>query len=118
MPLLKEKVVATSITTRTQYNATTWDTTTDKMFLLSEADLFGTHNRTKTTNTKDYTYGNKVLVTNINMRKSNVGALLRTPSFSDKCLVRIDQTGDYKYLFSPYGFTYYSFPALWVTMPA
>lgn len=39
--MLKEKVIVTSITTRTQYNATTWDTTTDKLFFLSEADLFG-----------------------------------------------------------------------------
>ena len=59
--VLKGKAVQTDITTRSQYNATTWITTQDKVFLLSEADLFGTVNETVTANAQDYTYGNSIL---------------------------------------------------------
>ncbi|MFQ9797867.1 MAG: DUF6273 domain-containing protein [Clostridia bacterium] len=48
---------------------TTWITTQDKVFLLSEADLFGTHNGTATSDARDYTYGTSQLVTDVNMRK-------------------------------------------------
>ena len=67
---LKSHVVETSITTRSEWNATDdWITSSDKVFLLSEADLFGTHNRTATSEANDYTYGTSQLVTDVNMRK-------------------------------------------------
>ncbi len=66
--VLKEKVVETTITTRSQIGATTWITTQDKVFLLSEADLFGTFNGSSTSNAQDYTYGTSQLVTNSSVR--------------------------------------------------
>ena len=66
---LQSHAVQTSITTRSEYNADTWITTQDKVFLLSEADLFGTHKSTATSEAKDYTYGTSQLVTDVNMRK-------------------------------------------------
>ena len=68
--VLKNKAVQTDITTRSQYNATTWLTTTDKVFLLSEADLFGTFNRKTTTDERDYTYRSEVIVPDVAMRKA------------------------------------------------
>lgn len=80
---LGSHLVETAITTRSQYNATDWITTQDKVFLLSEADLFGTFNKEATSEAKDYTYGNTQLVTDVNMRKfsSTVASYcwLRTP---------------------------------------
>ena len=67
--VLKEKAVETDITTRSQSSATDWITTSDKVFLLSEADLFGTINDVATANEQDYTYGNETLVPDENMRK-------------------------------------------------
>ena len=85
--VLKGKVVETDITTRSQYNASTWITTQDKVFLLSEADLFGTFNKTTiTTDARDYTYGNSVIVPDVNMRKVDNGVTtnthLRSPCLS------------------------------------
>lgn len=117
--MLKEKVIVTSITTRTQYNATTWDTTTDKLFFLSEADLFGKINGTETANVKDYTYGNKVLVPNVNMRKfigSTTYAWLRSPkNFIDHIAGVYYSSGvnDASRYYSKRGVR----PALWVQMP-
>ena len=80
--VLKEKAIETDITTRSQYNASTWITTTDKVFLLSEADLCGTFNGTATSNAQDYTYGNSVLVPDVNMRAhpSGITYFVRSPS--------------------------------------
>ena len=80
--VLKNKAVQMDITTRSQYNAATWITTTDKVFLPSEADVFGTFRGTATTDSRDYTYGNEALVTNLNIRKSNGGTMLRSPCSS------------------------------------
>ena len=66
--VLKEKVVETTITTRSQIGATTWITTQDRVFLLSEADLFETFNGSSTSNAQDYTYGTSQLVTNSSVR--------------------------------------------------
>ena len=70
---LKDSVVETEITTRSEYNATTWITTRDKVFLLSEADLFGTANNVATSDARDYTYGDgtSLLVPDAEMRKCN-----------------------------------------------
>lgn len=65
---LGSHLVETNITTREEYNAENWITSTDKVFLLSEADLFGTINKEATSDERDYTYGNSQLVTNIELR--------------------------------------------------
>lgn len=115
--VLKEKVVATSITTRSQHNATTWDTTTDKVFLLSEADLSGTINSIKTTNAKDYTYGNTILIQNANIRNSNIGYWLRSPKGNGSIyllpVISRDGVSGTAQLYDTSGVR----PALWVQMP-
>ena len=92
--VLKEKAVLTNITTRSQIDDTTWITTQDKVFLLSEADLFGTFNKTKTSYAQDYTYGDSVIVPNINMRKSSNNCWLRSArgNTSGNAVVQSDGT--------------------------
>ena len=113
--VLKEKAVETDITTRSAYNVSTWITTTDKVFLLSEADLFGTFNGTTTTNPQDYTYGNSVLVPNVNMRKTNLsGSWLRSPRNSTRQLAYVITAGTvYNTLYTD---SCRVRPALWVDL--
>ena len=66
---LKGHAVQTAINTRSEYNADTWITTQDKVFMLSEADLFGTVSDQATSDARDYTYGTSQLATSVNMRK-------------------------------------------------
>ena len=84
---LKDHVVETSINTRKEFNSDEWITTQDKVFLLSEADLFGTFNYKATSEARDYTYGTSPLVPNVNMRRcSTTGPnyyLLRSPRSND-----------------------------------
>ena len=113
--VLKEKAVETDITTRSAYNVSTWITTQDKVFLLSEADLFGTFNGTTTTNPQDYTYGNSVLVPNVNMRKTNLsGSWLRSPRNSTRQLAYVITAGTvYNTLYTD---SCRVRPALWVDL--
>ena len=114
---LKEKAVQTDITTRV-FGTDTFNTTQDKVFLLSEADLFGTHSGNKPSpDARDYTYNNQVLVPNIEMRKftGTNYACLRSPYSSTYMAVVRSSNGT---LF--YGFPYTANgvrPALWITMP-
>ncbi|MBC8545302.1 DUF6273 domain-containing protein, partial [Bianquea renquensis] len=112
--ILKEKAVQTDITTRSQYNATDWITTTDAVFLLSEADLFGTFNGTATSNAQDYTYGNSVIVPDQHMRAFSSGSFcwLRSPYNGSMAIVLNSGTlGSYSYS-SSLGVR----PALWVNL--
>ena len=120
--VLKEKAVETDITTRSQYNATTWITTTDKVFLLSEADVFGTINKTTiTTDERDYTYGNSVIVPDVNMRiftNANT-TILRSPCASAKgvaCFFASNGMNDNTGSASYNGVTHGIRPALWVDL--
>ena len=117
--VLKGKAVQTDITTRSQYNATTWITTQDKVFLLSEADLFGTVNETVTANAQDYTYGNSILVPDVNMRifasmNGHTGkyAWLRSPTRYSTGLAVVSDSGIFAS--GPVDDTYCVIPALWV----
>lgn len=71
-PKLKTRAVQTSLATRPAYNSntTTFLTTTDNVFLLSEADLYGTFNYgASTAVANDYTYQGKKLPISEDMRK-------------------------------------------------
>jgi hypothetical protein len=63
LSLLKNKVVETTISTAKMDVENEWVTTQDKVFLLSEADVFGTAYGEATSNANDYTYGTSPLVT-------------------------------------------------------
>ena len=116
--VLKEKAVETDITTRSQINATDWITTSDKVFLLSEADLFGTFDRTTTTDTRDYTYGNSIIVPDENMRKFTGGSYvwLRSPSYAVGRVAYVTTSGalvsNYSIVMGALGVR----PALWVSL--
>lgn len=70
LTILKDFAMESSISTRKEYTSNEeWFVTTDKIFLLSEADLFGTHSGETTTDARDYTHGTEQLVTEISMRK-------------------------------------------------
>ena len=57
---LKAAAVSTTLKTRSTYNGTDFTETTDKVFLLSEADVFGTQN-SATAQADDYTYNGTTL---------------------------------------------------------
>ena len=113
---MKEKAVETDITTRV-YGTDTFNTTQDKVFLLSEADLFGTHSyNQKPTNLKDYTYNGKVIVPNAEMRKFTKAGIcwLRSPS-SLSSVTMIYDSGILNY--NVPNFEYGIRPAMWIELP-
>lgn len=114
---LKEKAVQTDITTRV-FGTDDFKTTQDKVFLLSEADLFGTYsNGQSSPNAKDYTYNSQVLVPNIEMRKFTQVSYcwLRSPySSSDVALVGSNGTLGIDYPDNTLGVR----PALWINLPS
>lgn len=70
IPTLSPKIVtAQGLTTRSILDPAEWVTTDDKVFLLSEADIFGTTGGT-TAQDKDYTCGYKTSFVMESMRKS------------------------------------------------
>ncbi len=119
LTLLKTKVVETEISTRTQYNASTWYTTIDKLFFLSEADLFGKHNNASvTSDQRDYTYGNSILVPDVNMRASSYISWLRSPYASNTRIATVLNNGTFNSTGGNITAGVYGVrPALWVTMP-
>ncbi|MGN0537319.1 MAG: DUF6273 domain-containing protein [Acutalibacteraceae bacterium] len=112
--VLKDKAIETDITTRDPGNTSAWITTSDKVFMLSEADVFGTFSGSATTNSKDYTYGNQKLVTDSDMIKSNQSYWLRS-GYGNK-IAAVTSSGargdNYYYMPNTYGFR----PALWVDL--
>lgn len=119
LTLLKDKAASTALTTRTQYTASTWETTNDKVFFLSEADLFGTNNGTSTSDPKDYTIGNNILVPDIEMRKFNGAsyAWLRSPANIVNPGVAIVWSSGAAGSTMPTHTQISMRPALWVEMP-
>ena len=111
--VLKEKAVETDITTRSAYNASTWITTTDKVFLLSEADVSGTFNSATTTDSRDYTYGSSVIVPDVNMRKSSNHTYMRSPTYTTNWLAVLNGTTGAMSR-GTCGYVYPSRPAMWV----
>ena len=121
--MLKEKAIETDITTRSQYNATDWITTQDKVFLLSEADLFGTFYKTATSDARDYTYGNSTLVQNEMVRRFSVKdgityCWLRSPAYSTTYVTPFYYSGNFENynVGNVTGTTGGVRPALWVSL--
>ena len=114
-PTLKQHLVETKITTRkVDGTGVAWDETTDKVFLLSEADLFGKYNNTITTEAKDYTYGNSVIVSKNEIRKSTSPYWLRSSSSKDYGRY-VDSGGTSSSTISP-KMTAGVRPALWINL--
>lgn len=117
---LKNQAVDTTIYTRKTYNEfTQYNEMNCKVFLLSEADVYGTanddaNNITETNKTKEYTYAGKRLVTDMTVIKGGgTSDWLRSTRYTSHFVVRIneDGTNGYHYSDSVYGLR----PALWVT---
>lgn len=97
---LSQRAVETTIATRSSYNSNDFIETKDKVFLLSEADLFGTTQGGKTAEKQDYTYNGTQLPITESMRKCSdkINTLynLRSPAFTSKRLILMGcSTGTY-----------------------
>lgn len=88
LTVLKSYIKSYTLLTRNFFDTTVFDTTEEKVFLLSEADVFGTTLNGQEADAKDYTYGEKKLVNHSEMLIGNyVGeyankqydAVLRSP---------------------------------------
>ena len=115
---IKAHVSETTINTRTNYNGDTFTETNDKVFLLSEADVFGTQN-SKTAEVKDYTLGKEGVIVPDSMRiaqynGSTNGWWLRSPRNSTNGVAVVGTTGslDSGYYDGTYGVR----PALWINL--
>lgn len=114
---LKEKAVATDITTRI-FGTNSFNTTQDKVFCLSEADLFGTYsNGQPSPDPRDYTYNGQVIAPEVEMRKFTQGSYvwLRSP-YSSAYVAMVLYAGG-RSDGNPsncYGVR----PALWVNLPS
>ena len=115
--VLKERVVETTVTTRTKAGTEEWDSTTDKVFLLSEADLFGTHSGgTKTNEARDYTYGNAIIVPDVTMRSFKTGSYCWLRSASSLANVSSVSSSGSRSADNPTTTTVGVRPALWVNL--
>lgn len=117
--VLREKAVETSISTRIP-GKMEWNVTKDKVFLLSEADLFGTIGKAATTDPRDYTYGNtKAMSTSVQniFAKEKIFFFLRSP-YNASAVARFNENAGTPeaYNASP-TVALPVLPALWVTLP-
>ncbi len=88
---IRNKAAKNPITTRATYNGSEYDETTDQVFLLSEADVNGSHNyNTETAVAKDYTAGEKL-----------------TPPVGGWAATTSEGVRDYWWLRSPCTYDYY-----------
>ena len=111
--LLREKVVSTDITTRI-YGTDEFVTTQDKVFLLSEADIFDSHSGGKTpTDSRDYTYNGKKIVSNTLASYEN---WLRS-QYDEQFLPVWTSVGSLSYA-KPHGNSGVGMrPAMWIELP-
>ncbi len=109
-----------TLTTRKEWNVDTFETSEDqKVFLLSEADLFGTQNG-QTAVAKDYTLGKVGVIVPENMRIAqdngqNCYWWLRSPRGNSSVVAVVNSTGSangYSYFTTTFGVR----PALWINL--
>lgn len=112
---LKSKAVETTIYTSASYDrsSTAVSTMNCKVFLLSEADVFGTANNKAVTNKQEYTYNNARLVTNSTVIKGDeLITWLRSPRTRSSYVASVKANGDSSGNYC--GNVYVLRPALWV----
>ncbi len=118
-PTLQQYAVSTTIKTRSSYNGSNFDTTNDKVFLLSEADVFGTQN-SSAAQADDYTYkGGKINAPGgswvANYQNSSHWYWLRSPRLSAYSVAGVYSGGGLNY-------SYYNDtsggvrPVLWINL--
>ena len=106
---LKAHVVTTGLET---WNGTTWISTNDDVFLLTEADVFGTKGGKPTNEAKDYTYGNAPIVPEA-MRKTGAFYWLRS-AYSTSNVSSVNSSGLPHNYGPPYPLGVR--PALWINL--
>lgn len=114
--VLSAHAVEAVITTRKPGTAAEWIESTDKVFFLSEADILGTIGTKATSDSRDYTFGNRPLITSgMSLKDPTRGWWTRSP-YNATQIARIDMTGNLiSYQTTDDGLFR---PALWVEMPA
>ena len=116
---LSQHAVETTINTRSSYGSTEFTATQDKVFLPSEADVYGTQNE-RTAQAQDYTLGTEGVILPSNMRAAtlngtNTGYYLRSLRGDSGYVSEVKNDGNLDY-------AYYSVsvvgvrPALWVNL--
>lgn len=116
--MLSKLAVETTVKTRSAYNSTTFHETKDKVFLLSEADLFGTLNGAKALS-DDYTYGEEMLSVTQAMRKCKALTTyywLRSPRYNQNPKLAIVSAGTGGCSQDLYSVEDGVRPALWITL--
>lgn len=117
---LKDKAIDTTIYTRDTHNYTgnnNYNEMTTKVFLLSEADLFGTANGQATSEPKEYTCGawnTERLTAEVEVLRSRNYCYLRSRKYTDYYVATVDSNGE-----NSCNSVYYAAgirPALWVTL--
>lgn len=113
--VIKEKAVLTEITSRDE-NYRNWDTTEDKVFMLSEADLFNTYQNKPGVDGKDYTVGDgKLNLPPSMLRCSNPYWLLSTHESTIVNMGAVSTAG--RYQSTRYSAAIHARLAVWVTLP-
>ena len=111
---LKAVAQKTTIYTRRPDNSTEYDATEDTIFLLTEADIFGTANG-QPANTQDYTTGTRLVIPDDLYRIGNYPWFLRSPSGYDSyTTLCIDERGTLGKIYR--GNTCLIRPACWVDL--
>lgn len=116
--MLSKLAVETTVKTRSAYNSTTFHETKDKVFLLSEADLFGTFNGAKAL-PDDYTYGEEMLPVTLAMKccKSLTKYYwLRSPRYNQSEKIAIVIAGNGECTQDAYSVEDGVRPALWISL--
>ena len=119
--VLNAHAVETALNTRKEFNSEEWDESRDKVFLLSEADVFGTFSNNEAAQDKDYTLGTAGIIVPENMRIAQYDEAghsydfwLRSPSTNENCTAGNSQYGRRNY------YRYDSIrgvrPAMWIDL--
>lgn len=114
MPTIKTAAVEKTITTRESHEESAdWIETQDKVFLLSEADVFGTNQGRTTSESQDYTYGTSKFVPE-SLKTIGSHYWLRSPYGKDNYLALVQKGGTRIYVSctGSYGVR----PALWINL--
>ena len=120
--LLKAHCIPVTLYSLTQ-SMNKWDETEGEIFVLTEADMFGTTGGTPTEDTRNYTYVSdgkgQVLVSSPEMRKAEKNEYILRSFYQPMYGAQVELDGELRTYF-PSGFDWGSVfvrPALWVTIP-
>ncbi len=116
---LSQYAVETELKTIQEFDSSSLDTTKDKVFLLSEADVFGSSGNV-TVESSHYTTGAKLAAPGGSWSAQYLGSndwwWLRSPSFSGDHMANVNREGSVDYYYLYHGTQGGVRPALWVNL--